>query len=287
MHRTLARRLAGAFVAVAALAGCNLQQSYVTPNGQTVVQLAMPPDTPPLAMSRESALFSVETDVFLPVREPTDAEMSTLWSMTPAPFARMPWVQRGDYELELTLVITNVDTSRITTTATVNGINEFNRYLPGFSINDNAIVPDFSQWERTWSLAPGERRMVTIREEELDEVATDLASVVNTDVTFGMVDPTTMMALTCSDLANEIVYFANQSGIDPRSTMCVPTVVPGLVGFVLGLRAEGDPGSMAPAVAIEASVRLRDMHERLALTGMQWDVENLGQVPFTPPMTVQ
>ena len=286
MRSTYVRTFVATALAALGLLGCNLQQSYVTPNGQTVVQLAMPADTPPIATSRESALFSVEEDVWLPVRQPTDAEMSTLEAQQPVPFARMPWTQRGDYELEITLVITNVDTVRVSTTATINGINEFNRYLPGFSINDNAIVPDFSQWERTWSLTPGERRVVTIREEELDEVATDLASALNTSVVFGT-DPTTMVDTTCSDIANELVYFANQSSLDHRSSMCVPTVVPALVGFVLGLRAEGAPGSMAPAVAIEASVRLRDIHSRLALTGMAWDVEMLGQVPFTPPMTTQ
>lgn len=269
-----------ASLAAMALVGCNLQQSYVTPDGQMVVQLAMPPTTPPLAMSRESVLYSVEEDVYLPILPPTDAQMSTLEGMHPAPFARMPWAQRGDYEIELSLVITNVDTMRVSTTATINGINEFNRYLPGFSINDNAIVPDFSQWERTWSLMPGERRTITVREEELDEVATDLASAVNAGVMVGAMT-------TCSDIANELVYFMNQSSIDHRSQMCVPSVVPGLVGFVIGLRAEGAPGSPAPAVAIEASVRLRDIHGRLALTGMQWNVEGLGQAPFTPPMTVQ
>jgi hypothetical protein len=280
MRRTFAHSLVSTAVLALALTGCNLQQSYVTPLGQSVVQLAMPSDTPPLAMSRESVLYSVEEDVYLPLREPTAAEMSALQGMTVAPFGRMPWAQRGDYELEITLVITNVDTVRVSTTATINGVNEFNRYLPGFSINDNAIVPDFSQWERTYSLMPGERRTVTVREEELDEVATDLASAVNTSVMVGDM-------ATCSDIANELVYFANQSGIDARSRPCIPTAVPALVGFVLGLRAEGSPGSAAPAVAIEASVRMRDIRGRLALTGMQWDVADLGQTPFTPPMTVE
>ena len=273
---------------VCALAGCNLQQSYVTPNGQPVVQLAMPANTPPLATSRESVLFAVEEEVWFPVREPTATEQQAIDAMpAPVPFASMPWVRRGDYEIEIALVITNVDTTRISATATINGINEFNRYLPGFSISDNAIVPDFSQWERTWSLAPGQRQTVTVREEELDEVATDLASALNTSVTFGMTAGTVPMPITCSNIANELVYFANQSSIDPRSRMCVPAVIPGLVGFVLGLRAEGSPGSMAPAVAIEASVRVRDLHGRLVFTGARtpW-AENQGQVPFTPPSSV-
>ena len=280
MRGNLVRTSATIVTLTVALVGCNLQQSYVTPDGQMVVQLAMPPGTPPIAMSRESVLYSVEEDVFFPLVPPTDAQMSTLESTQPAPFARMPWAQRGDYEIEISLVITNLDRMRVSTTATINGINEFNRYLPGFSINDNAIVPDFSQWERTYSLMPGERRTVTVREEELDEVATDLASAVNTSVMVGDM-------ATCSDIANELVYFANQSSIDHRSRMCIPSVVPGLVGIVLGLRAEGDVGAPPPAVAIEASVRLRDIHSRLALTGMQWDVMTLGQTPFTPPMTVQ
>jgi len=264
------------------LGGCNLAQAYVTPNGQSVVQLAMPSDTPPIAMSRESALYSVETDVWFPLRAPTDMEMSNLWSTPADPFDRMPWAQRNDYEVQITLVITNVDSQRITTTATINGINEFNRYLPSFTVDENDIIPDFSQWERTWSLAPGERRTVTIREEELDEVATDLASAVNTTVSFGT-DPVTMMDTTCSNIANELVYFQNQSSIDPRSRMCVPTVVPALVGFVLGLRAEGSPDGVAPAVAIEASVRIRDLRSRLNTTSEPWDVMDLGQVSFTPP----
>jgi hypothetical protein len=288
--RSLASFLLGCVVVSgSALAGCNLQQSYVEPNGQPVIQLAMPANTPPLATSRESVLYAVEENVYFPVRNPTMSERQALGAMhAPPPFARMPWVQRYDYEIEISLVITNVDTMTVTTTATINGINQFNWYLPGYSINDNAIVPDFSQWEHTWSLAPGQRQTVTVREEELDEVAADLASVVNTGVTFGMTTGMTPMPITCSDIANEIVYFANQSNIDPRSHMCVPSVVPGLVGIVLGLRAEGDPGSTAPAVAIEATIRLRDINNRLTFTETPMNVmiPHLGQTPFTPPMTV-
>ncbi|MFO0686729.1 MAG: hypothetical protein U0234_32000 [Sandaracinus sp.] len=286
MRNLTALRLLPALVL---LGGCNLSQSYVTPNGQSVVQLAMPPGTPPIAMSRESVLYSVETDVYFPVRAPSDAEMDSLNAMAAdaSPFARMPWVRRDDYEIELNLVVTNVDTQRVTASVTVNGINEFNRYLPGFSISDNAIVADFAQWERTYSFAPGERRVLTIREEELAEIATDLASVVNTNVTFGEPDPMTMMQATCSDFANEIVYFMNQGGIDERSSMCIPSVIPGLVGFVLGLRAEGSPGEPPPMIAVEATVRLRDVHSRLALTGTPWDVAMLGQIPFTPPVALE
>ncbi len=272
--------------ALVLLGGCNLSQSYVTPNGVSVVQLAMPPGTAPIAMSRDSVLYSVETEVYFPVRAPSDAEMDGLNAMSAqaSPFARMPWVQRHDYEIELNLVVTNVDTSRLTASVTVNGINEFNRYLPGFTVEEDTIIPDFSQWERTWSFAPGERRVITIREEELAEIATDLASVVNTNVTFGEPDPMTMMAPTCSDIANEIVYFMNQGGIDERSSMCIPTVIPGLVGFVLGLRATGSPGEPPPMIAVEASVRLRDVHARLELAQTPWDVAMLGQLPFTPPV---
>jgi len=46
--------------ALVLLGGCNLSQSYVTPNGQSVVQLAMPPGTPPIAPAVANALFALD-----------------------------------------------------------------------------------------------------------------------------------------------------------------------------------------------------------------------------------
>jgi hypothetical protein len=260
------------------LTGCHMEQRYLTPEGGTVFQLGMAPDTPALVMTEEAALYSVEMDVPFPIRPPTDAEMAALEGEAVAPFERAPWVRRGDYEVTIELTVTNLETERVTASATINGMNEFTRYVPGFTVDEEAVIVDFSQWEHTWSLRPGERVSITVREEQLDEAAVDLASVINGDA--------------CSAIANEIVYFQNQSASDPRSQMCMPAMIPALDGVVLGLRTEsvvtgtdamGMETTRPAGLALEASVRIRDVRDRIQGAGQpEWELPV--PVPFTPPI---
>ena len=101
--------------------------------------------------------------------------------------------------------------------------------------------------------------MRTIREEDLDEVAVDLATVVNG-----------------APNSNEVVYYDNKSYKDPRSMKFVPKVVPGLAGMRIGLRA-----TEAGRWLLEASVRVRDAGERLADEGEQHPFQIMPQ-PFMP-----
>lgn len=290
MSRTVARTFATRTSLVAlsgialALAGCHMEQRYLTPEGGTVFQLGMAPDTPPLVATDEAALYSVEMDIPFPIRPPTDAEMGALEAEPAAPFARAPWVRRGDYEVSIDLTITNLEDQRVVATATLNGINEFTRYVPGFTIDEEDVIVDFAQWEHTWSMRPGERISITVREEQLDEAAVDLASVIN------VIDGTP--PTDCATIANEIVYFMNQSASDPRSQMCMPTIIPALDGVVLGLRtqtviegvgADGMPANRPAGIVVEASVRLRDVRDRIPGAGQpEWELPVA--VPFTPPI---
>jgi hypothetical protein len=277
MSRSFVRTFLSTAVLGASLAGCHMEQRYLTPEGGTVFQLGMAPDTPPLVMTREAALYSVEMDIPFPLRPPTDAEMGALYDTPVTPFDRMPWVRRGDYEVTVDLTMTNLEAERVVGTATLNGMNEFTRYVPGFTVDEEAVIVDFAQWEHTWSLRPGERVSITVREEQLDEAAVDLASVVNV-----------VEGIDCAAIANEIVYFMNESASDPRSQMCMPAVIPALDGLVLGLRTEtvitGADGTTHPAaIAIEASVRLRDVRDRVQGAGQpEWELPV--PTPFTPPI---
>lgn len=262
--RTLARVPAAgtaplALAIATGLVGCNnMDRRYLSPEDSTVYALAFTPDTEPLFEGEEENLYALETEVDLPIRMPTDAEASALGDA--------PWVNRGDYYLEVTFTLTNLDTTATrVVSATLNGISPDYVYVPGFTEDEGEAVPDFSQWERTYALAPGESRTVTIREEELDEVAVDLASATSTE--------------ECGYLANLIVYFANQSGIDARSTACMPPVIPNLVGFNLGIRAlAAEP----PPIVLEASVMVRDVHDRIAAPGQEaWVPPE--PTAFTPP----
>ena len=223
------------------LTGCNLEQRYLVPDGSLLYAAAITAETPAVIESDEDgSLYVVESRIDFPVRPPTDEEMAALDVDVIPPFARRPWVVRDDYAVELDLTVSNLEATPQIVTVTVNGISEFTEYMPSATVVDDELVIDFSQWERTYLLEPGARRTVTVREEELDEIAVDLASVTNGDA--------------CSALANQIVYFMNQAGIDPRSTACIPGIVPGLVGVRMGIRVTA--AGAAPNIAIEASCLL-------------------------------
>jgi hypothetical protein len=242
----------GLTAGAAALAGCNhADRRYLAPEGATVFAIAFTPDTPPFFMGDEENLYLLETPVMFPIRPPTAAEEAALGDA--------PWVRRGDYAVQLTFTVSNLDTERSRFVGvTLNGINPMYEYVPGFTVDDDDVIPNFAQWERTYALMPGETRTVTIREEEIDEITVDLAAATSTP--------------ECQQIANQIVYFANQAGIDPRSTACIPEVVPGLVGLKLGLRSVGNE---PPPIVLEASATVRDVRDRIASSG---------QEPWEPPM---
>ena len=275
MTNTTCRALTVLSIA-AAVAGCNMEQRYVTSPTGSLFTAAITETTPVFLEAEEEALVMVETRVLFPVHGPNEDEMTALLAEAPVlPFPRRPWVERDDYQIEIDFVVSNLEDRRVNATLTVNGINEFNEYVPAAQIIDDALVVDFANWERTYLLGPGERRTVTVREEELDEVAIDLASVVN--------------GMECMAISNTITYFMNQSSFDPRSIPCVPTLVPGLVGVKIGLRTQIGLGEMPPRIVVEASIRIRDVRDRLAgAEEVSWPTDEVSTpVPFTPPVAME
>lgn len=238
----------------ASLGACNADRRYVSPPGSPTWQLAFPPDAPPFFSGEEITVFVVEQRIELPLRPPTAEQMSALDDGDPADFApypRRPWAQRGDYEVELDFTLSNLADTRQHIAVTLNGINEFHEYVPGVTVIGDDQFVDFAGWERTYDLGAGERIHVTIREEELDEVAVDLATVVNG-----------------APNSNQVVFFQNQSAHDARSRMYIPPIVPALVGVRLGMRIEaGEDATTAPPAALEATVRVRDPADKIVGAG--------------------
>ncbi len=203
---------------------------------------ALTADTPASVEAEDSAMYVAEQRIELPLRPPTDAQLAELGEGADAlPWARRPWVTRGDYELEVDYTLINLEDSRVRVTLSINGINEFHEYMPGFVVDDDEIIAELNQWERVVELDPQERRFGTIREEQLDEVAVDLATVVN-----GVAN------------AHQVVHPDNHSGSDVRSSGFVPDVVAALTGIRASLVVIGDAGSPPPEVLVEMTVRVRD-----------------------------
>jgi hypothetical protein len=110
--------------------GCNhMERRYLAPEGATVFAMAFAPDTAPFFMGDEESLYLIETPIEVPIRPPTAAEQAAL--------AGAPWVRRGDYEIEVTFTVTNLDTeSARFVGVTLNGINPMFEYVPGFTVDE-------------------------------------------------------------------------------------------------------------------------------------------------------
>jgi hypothetical protein len=239
-------------------AACSDERRYIGEDGSGVFQVALTANTPAAFTSNMDSLYVVETRVELPVKKPSASDLSSLRSGSAKPFPRLPWVKRGDLELQVDFTLTNLDGDAREAAVIVNGFDEFFEYQPGVTVNDDQLVIDYSQWERLYKLEPKTRITRTIREEELDEVAIDLATAVNG-----------------APNANQVVYFENHSATDTRDKPYIPKVIPGLMGFRIGLRAT-EPGKLL----LEASVRVRDTGDRLADMGAP--AFKVHPEPFTP-----
>lgn len=242
--------MGAALIAVLAT-GCLNEQRYVQPEGGGPWLIALTADTPPYLASDDGDLYLVEQRIELPLREPTEEEMRRWGDVGELmiPFPRLPFVARGDLELQLDFTLSHVEVGEgarpVSAAVVVNGFNEFDEYVPEAQIIDDELVIDFSGWERVYDLQPGQRVSGTVREEELDEIAVDLATVVN-----GAPNP------------NQIHYFENQSANDARSQAYIPDVVPALTGVRVGIRSQGGASGPTP-LALEVTLRVRENRQIL------------------------
>lgn len=228
--------------------GCSDERVYV--GDGKLYQVALAPDTPAALETENGGIFIVETRALLPIKVPTSSEMSSLRSGVSRyqglPFQRLPWVGREDLALQLDFTLSNLDARPRDIDVIVNGINEFHEYVPGvIEVEDEEPIALHSQWERRYRVPANGRIAVTVREEELDEVAVDLATVVNG-----------------APNSDQVVYFENKSSSDPRSMKYIPAVIPGLAGLRLGLR-----NNAAVPMLLEATIRVRDAGDKLADDG--------------------
>lgn len=240
----------GVGFALSASPGC-ADQAFVG-EGNGVLAFALTADTPAFVEAEGTSLFLVEERALFPLRAPSEAQLASLaMDAEDLPFPRQPWVRRGQYFIEVDFTITNLDDASRRVTFTLDGINEFHEYVPGFVIDDDEVIPEFHQFEETLVLAPFERRSGTVREELTDEIAVDLATVVDPRVTN----------------ANRIVHPDNQSASDPRALPFIPRIVPALVGLRAGLLATG-----AGNVVVELTFRIRDEADRIVRSSRAWEV---------------
>jgi hypothetical protein len=231
-------------LACAGAFGCTDERRFIGDGG--FYQVALTETTAPAYAAEDGALYIVEERVAVPIRRPTETALEDLRQAAAnfegLPFPRLPWVERDDLALEVDFTLSNLDEAERQVAVIINGWNEFHEYQPGVTLVDEEPEADFSQWERLYKLAPEQRASHTVREEEFDEAAVDLATVVNG-----------------APNSNSVVFFENKSSRDERNRQYIPEVIPGLAGFRIGLRTT-QPGRLV----LDVSVRVRDAGDRLA-----------------------
>lgn len=234
-----------------AASACVEEQRFVVEN-QAV---ALTADTAPAFVTDDDEeIFIVTRDFEFPIKPPSNKDLDKLTREAEGkdlPFPRMPWIERSDVELQLDYTLANQGDSQVTASVILDGRNEFNLYTPG--------PEDFHQWERRFLLEPKARVHGTVTELEMDEIAIDLATVVNG-----------------APNSNLVVHFQNQSGLDDRTAEYIPSVIPALVGLTAGIMT-----NQAANVVLEISVRAQDHGDRVADRGKKaWELPEA--TPFVP-----
>lgn len=232
-------------------ASCVQEQRYAIENER--VELTA--DAEPVFVDEEDEIFVVFRNFELQISRPSEGFEQAL-AASDLPYPRAPWVALHDLGLELYYSLENRGDESVNAMVFLDGRNEFNQYEP------NVENADLHQWQRRVLLTPGQRVTGTVTEQQMDEIAVDLSTVVNG-----------------APNSNLVVQFESQSGLDARVRPFIPRIVAGLVGVRAGLQT----GRAAP-LWLDISLRVRDFEDRAAARGeSRWDLPDATAfVPVVP-----
>lgn len=262
--------------ASAALSACGDDTQHLDP-----LSVAMVNDgtLAPVYDDNELTIYEAKTSLMLPIKAPAPTQLDALEnpSTDTDPFARSPWVQQSDVQIQVTWTLSNLDDEDHDVWLMLDPWNEFGRYEPAIHMDGDRAVRDLSGIDMLF-LVPGvkskakgdtgSRVVGTITFDDMDELALDFATVFkilkdaapveNADETEE--DPR-------SRLVNNAFNVRDRNYNSPLLAPYRPLVVPGVVGFDYGVRT-----SQPANVAVEIVVELRDREKRVARGGQTTDL---------------
>jgi hypothetical protein len=233
------------------------------------VAVGMTSKVAPYYADGQITLYQVQTPVALPVRKPTDAERSALGPAPKGtPYNHAPFLTVQDESVEVHFVLSNIDSVSHSVWLLIDPWNEFVRWKPGVTVvSDEETIPN-NGYDKEYVLDPMSRVEGTITSDDMQEIATKLASVEKFLASPQGKPPTsTAMAdnsLDPTQVCNNIFDYQNRSNSTPPDlfyTPWIPSVVAGLTGFDLGIRMESDEGAGAAGnVAVEITMDVQDLN---------------------------
>jgi hypothetical protein len=195
------------------------------------------------------AIYQVQVPVRLPMRPPKDdAERAALRGGVEPPLPRQPFLKASDVRIEIRFTLSNLDNQQHAVELLIDPWNEFVRYKPGIQqVNDEEAVPDFSGYDKFF-IVPAKSRVVgTITPDDCTEMAIDLATA------HRLIEATPEGVTNVNGLVNHAFNLQNRSSQpSPLIAPYLPKVVPGLIGFDLGLRSYA-PANMAVEVIVDVT----------------------------------
>lgn len=234
----------GALLAASGAVGCGAESDKET---YDPVALGMTAADPPFIDDGETTLYQVKRSISLPITLPTEADLAALSTVVP-PYSRTPWITNKDVKVQVTWTLSNLDKQAHNVEILLDPWNEFVRYVPGINVGEEETVPDLSGIDLLMRVEGMSRKKGVFTFDDMDEVATDLATVQNL---IGATAGT--MTEGVNGLVNHAFEIHNRTGDDRLTKAYVPATIAGLVGFDIGLRATGQSN-----VAIEIVVEVTD-----------------------------
>ena len=234
----------GALLAASGAVGCGAESDKET---YDPVALGMTSADPPLYDDGESTIYEVKRPVSIPITIPTNEDLAVL-SAVVAPYTRTPWITSKDVKVQVTWTISNLDKDAHNIEILLDPWNEFVRYVPGVNVGEEETVPDLSGIDLLLRIEGMSRKKGVFTFDDMDEVATDLATVQNI---IGATAGT--MTEGVNGLVNHAFEIHNRSSDDRLVKAYVPATIAGLVGFDIGMRAFEQSN-----VAIEIIVEVMD-----------------------------
>lgn len=242
------------------------------------VVIGLSDDTPAVYDDGELVIYEAKIPLELPVVAPSQQQLENLWQADALePFERLPWVRSDDFRVQVSYSLTNLDAGAHEIWLMVDPWNEFGRYEPAVVVADEEAVRDFSGIDLLFLLPGTEdenlrgadsagRVVGTLTFDDMHELAIDLATVFQmlTDIEVeedAEEDPR-------STLVNHAFNVRNRSYNSPLLEPYTPQIVPGLIGFDVGIRTS------SPAnIALELLIEIEDQTgSRLSGDGENWEM---------------
>jgi hypothetical protein len=231
--------------------------------------LGMTSADPPLYDDGETVIYQVKRPISLPIVSLTEGDRALLAATNVAPYGSTPFVSKGDIKVQISWTVSNLERQAHNVEILIDPWNEFARYVPGVAVGEEETVPDLSGIDLLIRVEGMARKTGTFTFDDLDELATDLATAQNIIAIHASMDPP---ATGVNGLVNHAFEIHNRSGDDRLVDEFVPPVIAGLVGFDLGLRAH-ESASMAIEIVVEvidvAGNRV-DRRAPLKIDGSMW-----------------